>query len=149
MPSIMRQMNVISRCATAYKTEHAQIEEISGCHHVFFYPICNQPGISQDALVKHTRLNKSTVTRSLSYLEEHGFITRAQDTADKRSLLVYPTEKMLGAFPRVRELAKEWNGALAEGISDGEMEIFMSVLGRMYERSVELAFGGSAEEGAK
>ena len=52
MPSIMRRMNVISRCATAYKTENGDIESISGCHHAFFFPICAHPGLSQDALVK-------------------------------------------------------------------------------------------------
>ena len=145
----MRQMNVISRCASAYKTEHGRFDEISGCHHVFFYPICKTPGLSQDALVKHTRLNKSTVTRALAYLEEHGFVVRRQDEEDKRSMLVYPTEKMLDAFPKVKELAADWNGMLAEGISDHELEVFRSVLAKMHDKAVMLAFGDDTEANEK
>ena len=141
MPSIMRRINVISRCATAYKTAKGTVEGISGCHHVFFFPICATPGISQDALVKHTRLNKSTVTRSLAYLEEHGFITREQDPDDKRSLRVFPTERMLAVFPEIRSLAKEWNTALTESISEDELAVFNSVLERLQARAVSLAFG--------
>ena len=145
MPSIMRRMNVISRCATAYKTENGDIESISGCHHAFFFPICAHPGLSQDALVKHTRLNKSTVTRSLAYLEEHGFIKREQDPSDKRSLLVFPTDKMLSVFPDIRRLAKAWNSALTEGIAEEELSIFESVLEKLQSRAEALAFGEENE----
>ena len=146
MPSVLRHMNVISRCAAAYKNERCQISDIAECHHVFFFRICNQPGLSQDALVKHTRLNKSTVTRTLAYLEERGFIKRVQDEQDKRSQRVYPTEKMLSAFPKIRALAREWNDALTDGISDEEMKIFEAVLGKMEERAVILAFGKHEED---
>ena len=139
-------MNVISRCAAAYKTEHGTVEDIAECHHVFFFRICADPGLSQDALVKHTRLNKSTVTRSLAYLEERGYIRREQDEEDKRSLLVYPTDKMLAALPEVRKLAREWNAALTEGIDDEELRIFESVLDKMERRAIEIAFERQTEE---
>lgn len=146
MPSILRNINVISRSATAYKTKNGNVEGISGAHHVFFFQICQHPGLSQDAIVKHTRLNKSTVTRALAYLEELSFITRAQDPTDKRSLLVYPTEKMLEEFPKIQRLAREWNAALIENIDEEELRIFESVLARMERRAVALAFGNGTED---
>jgi DNA-binding MarR family transcriptional regulator len=147
MPSILRNINVISRSATAYKTKSGTIEGISGAQHVFFFQICKHPGLSQDAIVKHTRLNKSTVTRTLAYLEEAGFVKRIQDPNDKRSLLVYPTEKMLEAFPEIRRIAREWNSALIEDIDEEELRIFESVLEKMERRAVELAFGDGSEDG--
>ena len=146
MPSILRQMNVISRCAAAYKTEKSTIDGISGAHHVFFFRICKEPGLSQDALVKHTRLNKSTVTRTLAYLEERGFVKRVQDEADKRSLLVYPTDRMLEVFPEVQRLAREWNSSLVEDIEADDLRVFESVLKKMEKRAISLAFGEGSEE---
>ncbi len=143
MPTIMRQMNVIARCAVTYKSERSESDELCGSHHAFVHTICRHPGISQDAIAKHTYLNKSTVTRTLAYLEEHGFVKRIQDPEDKRSMLVYPTEKLNNIYPSVRALAKEWNDALAEGIPEEELEIFNSVLSRMHERAIKLTYSNS------
>ncbi len=138
MPTIMRQMNVIARCAASYKTEKLGIDGLCGHHHTFVHTICKNPGISQEAIAKHTFLNKSTVTRTLAHLEEHGFIIRKTDPNDKRAVCVFPTEQLIKIYPEVKELAKEWNMALTENIPENELEIFNSVLSRMYDRAVKL-----------
>jgi DNA-binding MarR family transcriptional regulator len=74
-------------------------------------------------------------------------VKRIQDPNDKRSLLVYPTEKMLEAFPEIRRIAREWNSALIEDIDEEELRIFESVLEKMERRAVELAFGNGSEDG--
>ncbi len=146
MPTIMRSMNVISRCSNIYKTDKLRLDDIGGCHHAFIFTICRNPGMSQDMIAKEICLNKSTVTRTLGYLEERGYITREHDEKDKRSLLVYPTDKMLAILPSVRAIAAEWNEALADGIPEDELEIFRSVLVTMQKRAMELAVSDTDNE---
>ena len=141
MPSLMRRINVISRCAMNYKSERLS-GELSGCHHPFVTYISRNPGSSQDDIARFICLNKSTVARTLSYLEEHGFVKREADESDKRVLRVYPTEKMLLALPEVISLAKEWNGIISEGLSEEEMAVFNSLLERIEARAREAALGG-------
>ncbi len=137
----MRRINVIARCSVNYKSEKLS-GEISGCHHPFVLCISKNPGMSQDAISRQLCLNKSTVARSLCYLEEHGFVSREADCEDKRVLRVYPTEKMLQVLLPVRELAAEWNALISEGISEEEMRIFNSVLDRIEERARKIGMGG-------
>ena len=141
MPSLTRRINVISRCAVNYKSERLS-GELSGCHHGFVMCISRNPGMSQDAISKTLCLNKSTVARTLSYLEEHGYVKREADTADKRILRVYPTEKMLGVFPEFKALSAEWNSIISEGIDEEEFKIFSEVLEKIEARAREAWIGG-------
>ncbi len=141
MPTVMRRINVISRCSTIYKSERLE-GELLGCHHPFVFCISKNPGMSQDEIARHICLNKSTVTRALAYLEEHGFVRREPDASDKRMLRVYPTEKMRDALPRVKEISGEWNRLISSGISEDDMEVFGRVLEKMEEQAKLAAMGG-------
>ena len=88
MPKIMKSMNAISRCQAQFRTERAVSDELGACHWVFIFAVSRCPGLTQEELASELCLNKSTVTRALTYLEEHGFVIRQGDKADKRVLLI-------------------------------------------------------------
>ncbi len=128
MPSIMRSINIIGRCAAAYRADHLLGHELTACHHAYVLSICTHPGISQEALARHICINKSNVTRTLAFLEEKGYVLRRQSENDKRMILVYPTEKMQEVFPLVKRIAGDWNAYLAADLSEEEREGFMRTL---------------------
>ena len=134
MATIMRKMNMISRCEALYRTAQKSVD-LPGLYHSYVLAICHQPGKSQDFLAKHLCINKSSVARHLSFLEQEGYITRQTCVDDKRELLVFPTEKMLAVHPLVVSITKEWNTRLAEGITEEELLIFHTVLDKMMEKS--------------
>ena len=131
MPKIMKSLNIISRCQAIYRSEKLKADGICAGHHAFILSISKNPGHSQEDLSREICLNKSTVARTLNHLESFGYISRNPNPDDKRQFLVYPTEKMLEILPEVREISKEWNDCISEGISEEELEIFHSVLSRM------------------
>lgn len=134
MATIMRKMNIISRCEALYRSEQKSVN-LPGLYHSYVLAICHQLGKSQDFLAKHLCMNKSSVARHLSFLEQEGYITRQICSDDKRELLVFPTEKMLAIYPEVVSITKEWNARLAEGITEEELLIFYAVLDKMMEKS--------------
>lgn len=140
MASIMRRMNIISRCESIYRTQQLE-EEMPGIFHSYILAICSKPGMSQDKLAKYLCLNKSNVTRHLTKLEQKGYIERKVSTEDKRELLVYPTQKMLDLRPEVIRITKEWNALVAEGVSDEELEVFHRVLDKMVDKSRVIVYG--------
>ena len=134
MPKIMKDMNIISRCQLSYRSEMIK-DGILGCHHSFVLAICRLPGMSQDEIARELCINKSTVARALTQLENDGYVRREQKLEDKRSVLVYPTDKMMEILPTVREITDKWNEMISEGISEKELEIFVSVLGKMSDKA--------------
>ena len=135
MPAVMKGINAISRCQALFRADHAPCENIAASHWAFVFTICRSPGMTQEEIAGDLCINKSTVTRTLSYLEEHGFVNRVSDKNDRRALRVYPTDKMLEIFPKLRASAREWNALIAEDVSEEEIEFFMTVLDKMQSRA--------------
>ena len=139
MPTIMRQINIISRCAGLYRTDKLRGAELGACHHSYVLAICRHPGISQEELARHIYVNKSNVTRHLSYLEEHGYVERRQSETDRRVTLVYPTDKMREIHPEVKRITDEWNAYLTMGLSEEELTSFRSILERVSSQAKKYA----------
>lgn len=138
MISILASMSAIARRGSAYKTARLNCEEIGNGHHPFVFVISNHPGQSQEWISEKLSLNKSTVARTLTYLEAKEYITRVPDTVDRRVLLVYPTDKLLSLLPKEREISDEWNEIISDGISQEEMNVFQAVLEKMSIKSKEI-----------
>ena len=141
MPLFMKWMNNISRSQAVFRHSKVSASDLHPAHYAFVIGISKHPGRSQEELARELCLNKSTVARALTVLEERGYVTRESLPSDKRQLAVHPTEKMLDVLPEIRRASREWTDLLSEGISEDELEIFGSVLERMEKRAREIIGG--------
>ena len=139
MPSLMRYINVISRCGAVWRGDKLTGTDIGASHTSYIMTVCRNPGISQDKLAKRIYINKSNVTRNLAYLESCGYVERRQKDTDKRVTEVYPTEKAMEILPTVQNMLREWNNYLTEDFSEEEMEMFMSMLSRLAGKAADYA----------
>ena len=145
MGTIMRKMNVISRCEAIYRTQQLG-EELPGIYHSYILVICKKPGMTQDWLARYLCVNKSSVTRHLAHLAKNGDIERQVCRADRRELLGYPTRRMLDIHPEVVRITKQWNALVSAGITEEEMELFHDILQRLLDKSQEIVYGGESGE---
>ena len=118
-----------------YRAEQLKGTDLGPIHHSYILAVCNNPGISQDALAKHICINRSNVTRQLTYLEEKGYVERKVSENDRRVLLVYPTKKSEDSLPRIREMLRKWNDYITADLSEEELEQLTEMLGRIAERA--------------
>ena len=146
MAKFMKMLNDISRSQTLYRKREIAAEDLQGAHFAFVLAICREPGRSQDELARELVVNKSTAARSLSYLEDKGYVQRIPLESDKRQFSVYPTERMLSVLPEIRKVNAKWMELISEGISEEELSLFNSVLERMHIRAKEIALGGESEK---
>ncbi len=147
MPKIMKSLNNISRSQALFRTEsllRQGITDVSSCHYTLLLSICREPGRSQEEIAHDICLNKSTVARAITQLEDHGYVSRSPKAEDKRCLLVYPTDKTLTLLPVLRSIGTEWNEYIVDGILDEELEVFHSVLLRMEKNAKQANAQGGA-----
>lgn len=143
MPNIMKTVNNISRCQAIYRNDRLAEDGafgLSPCQHTFVLAICRAPGRTQEELSKDICLNKSTVARTLTQLEERGFVRREQGERDKRCLLIYPTEKMLSIHSAVKLIAGDFTELVLNGVGEEERRVFEGVLAKM-EANAKAAAG--------
>ncbi len=144
MPPLTRQINVAYRCGMMYRDRQLADLGLNGCQSQYLLPLFRTPGISQEALAEHLCVHKSSVTRQLSALEAQGFIRRETDPNDRRSLLVYPTEKALAIKDRFFQMLGEWRQYLLQDFTDEEQETLNLLMERVASRAIAYAKGDDA-----
>ena len=111
-----------------YRAEQLKGTDLGPIHHSYILTVCNNPGISQDGLAKSICINRSNVTRQLTYLEEKGYVERKVSENDRRVLLVYPTQKAIDSLPEIRKMLRTWNEYLTEGFPSRNLSFFRPCL---------------------
>ena len=139
MPSFMREINIVSRCGSIFRSEKLKSYGLGDNNHSYILILCRNPGISQDALARRLFINKSNVTRTLAQLEQTGFVTRRVSEKDRRVTLVYPTDKAYEVLPTVREVLREWREYLTEGFTEEEKKLLLDLTHRLAVRAAEYA----------
>lgn len=139
MPSFMRYINVVGRCAAIFRADRLKETDLAETQHSYILCVCRDPGISQDALARKLFLNKSNVTRTLSQLEASGYVRREQSAEDKRVTLVYPTEKAEKMLPVIRGFLREWRSYLTQDLSEEELTRLEEILPKLAKRAAAYA----------
>ena len=137
MATIMRKMNIISRCEANYRTEKSTVG-LAGIYHSYVLAICKNPGLPQEKLVQYLCINKSNVTRHLAHLELEGYVERRTSDSDKRETLVFPTQRMYDILSEVKAITLDWNSRLAEGIDAEDLKLFHEILDKMLDKAIEI-----------
>lgn len=65
--------------------------------------VCDFGTLTQDEITKRLGLDKSVVAKTVTKLEELGFLQRATNPRDKRTYDIQPTEKAWQVYPGVKE----------------------------------------------
>ena len=100
-------------------------------HHSVLITLYKEQGISQEKLSRKLNVDKATVTRSIKKLLEDGFVERRLDKDDKRSYLLYVTEKGEEIRPDIEAMFREWNDIVLEGFSDEEVDQVVGYMKRI------------------
>lgn len=139
MPVIMRNMAVISRCASQYRSQRLAPLGLKGNHAHYILLVCREPGLTQDQIAQRLYIDKSNVARQMAVLEEQGFIRRESCPGDKRVLQIYPTSRAKESLPQIRQTMQDWEQLVTQDLSDAEREQLADVLIKIRARATAWA----------
>lgn len=142
MHPFMRQISVTYRCAMRYRERELDDTGLAGSQTPYLMALYRHEGLTQEELARYLNVNKSNVARQLASLEEKGYIRREPDPQDRRSLLVYPTEKANALQDRMRHVLRDWSAYLTDDFTDEERETLSRLMGRVAERAEAYVKGG-------
>lgn len=143
MHPFMRQISVTYRCAMRYRERELEDTGLAGCQTPYLLALYRHEGLTQEELARYLNVNKSSVARQLAALEEKGYIRREADPADRRSLLVYPTEKANELQDRMRRVLRDWSDYLTADFTAEERETLSRLMSRVTERAESYVKGGA------
>jgi DNA-binding MarR family transcriptional regulator len=103
----------------------------------FLIHLSHKEGITQDDLAVHLHIDKGTVARALKKLEDKGFIYREINPQNRRSYLLFLTEKGRQIVPHIRSIDKEWEDSICSNFQDNECDRLFNVLQTLAMKSLE------------
>lgn len=145
MSAFMKHIGQLWRCANLYRTEKYESIGLGVYQDTYVTQVCKAPGISQEKLAGIICVHKSNVARQLASLEEKGFVERKADAADRRNLLVYPTQKAFDALETIRKVRADWNELLFSGMEEKEIQAFAKSAESLAARAREIVGKGGRE----
>lgn len=131
----MKKIHIIARCSTLYRDRQLEGSGLTGYQAPYLPEIERNPGLTQEELAQKLHVNRSSVTRQLSLLEEEGFITRQRSEADRRTIQVFPTAKLTGILPRIRSIFGDFRTAATASLTAAEVETLSKLLDKVADNA--------------
>jgi len=98
---ILREVGALSRVIHAIvELEFKSLGLLKG-QFLYLSRICENPGINQIQLSNLLKVDKTNTTKVLNKLESENFIYKTKNEKDKRSYLLYPTNKALEVYESI------------------------------------------------
>ena len=97
----------------------------------FILYVGKHPDCSPKALAQGLRMDFGHVARSLTKLEQGGFIRQEQNPRDKRAHLLRLTDRGQAAFALSHDLFDEWDSRVLEQMERPEREQLLELLGQL------------------
>lgn len=89
---------------------------------------CDFKCLTQDEITKRLGLDKSVIAKTVTKLEESGFLVRTTNPKDKRTYDIQPTEKSWEVYPFVREQIDVCFQRITQQMSDQQRTEFRALL---------------------
>ena len=90
--------------------------------------VCDFQTLTQDEITKRLGLDKSVIAKTVTKLEETGFLIRSTNARDKRTYDISPTQKAWEVYPFVKEQIDESFQRMTQQMTDKEREEFKRLL---------------------
>ncbi|WP_406688094.1 MarR family winged helix-turn-helix transcriptional regulator [Rossellomorea vietnamensis] len=94
--------------------------------------LAEKDGISQKQLAMRSEKDQPTLTRILDILERKKLIYKEKNSEDRRSFLIFITEKGVTAKDELSPFIENlYEDTILKGISEEELEVYKSVLSQI------------------
>lgn len=133
----MRFVNLIDgihKSIQKIRVDNAATFGIKSVHIFWVYELLAHPeGLSATELAANSNIDRSLISREISALEANGFI-KIEKQSGKRNYnsKLTLTEMGVEAANRIKQLAMKFQEIIGKNVPENELEIFYSVLAKLY-----------------
>ena len=99
--------------------------------------VCDFRSLTQDEITKRLGLDKSVIAKTVTKLEEIGFLLRTTNPRDKRTYNIQPTQQAWAAYPSVRKEIDVCFQRMTREMSDDQRQAFRQLLLTAAKATVE------------
>ncbi|WP_028972798.1 MarR family winged helix-turn-helix transcriptional regulator [Spirochaeta cellobiosiphila] len=98
---------------------------------IILLAVFDNQGATQDDLVHYLKMDKGAISTGIKKLISQGWLYKKDDLHDKRSHLLYLTNKSETRIAYWEECLQEWSDILMSGIEDQNKDVLLEGLDKM------------------
>ena len=123
-----RLFSMIYRKSQVFYARELKAHGISSGQFMYILCICENPGLTQEALGRELQFDKGSVANTVAQLLREGFITRRVSPEDRRAYNLFPTDKAAAVYPAILAVQEKWHRSLTRELTDVEQDILDRLL---------------------
>lgn len=126
--SPFKSISILYRKSHIWLNSGCARADLTAAQAVVIMILCDFEALTQDEITKRLSLDKSVIAKTVTKLEEGGFLLRGPNPRDKRTYLIRPTEKAWQVYPAIKEEVEGCFARMTQRMSDAEREEFRRLL---------------------
>lgn len=130
-----RKITKIAREAEKLVLVSLRVEGVGTAEIDLIHALRHNPGCTQAKLAEILHTDKAAIARRTKNLEAKGYLIRKDAPNDRRSQLLYPTEKAEEMKSSKEEIESSFYEYLTSTLSESEAETFAELLDKLYNAS--------------
>ena len=123
-----RYISILYRHGQRYLSSRLEGSDIDVGQLPILAGICNAPGQTQEQLSCFLAIDKGFVARTVTTLEERGYVRRVPDQNDRRANLIYPTSEGISLRESMRQVLIDWQNRMTDGMTPEQISAFGELL---------------------
>ena len=135
MDNTKRKITKIAREAEKLVLVSLREEGVGTAEIDLVHALRHNPGCTQAKLAEILHADKAAIARRTKNLEAKGYLIRTDAPNDRRSQLLYPTEKAEEMKSSKEEIESSFYEYLTSTLSESEAETFAELLDKLYNAS--------------
>ena len=128
MDSPFKSISILYRKSHIWLNNGCTQYDLTAAQAVVILIVCDFEMLTQDEITKRLSLDKSVIAKTVTKLEETGFIVRTTNAKDKRTYDIRPTEKAWKVYPFVKEEIDVCFQRMTQQMTDAERAEFQRLL---------------------
>lgn len=129
--------SILYRCNQKHYDKLLSKYEIGYTQLILLTQIYENEGVSMNELAIRGVFDKGTITKSIQRLEQLSYVRIENSEVDKRSKLLYTTDKTQEIMPKLYQMRSEWGSHLCTDIDSDELDTYNKVQAKLIEKARE------------
>lgn len=129
--------SILYRCNQKYFDKLLSEYDLGYTHMLLLTEIYENEGISMNELALRGVFDKGTITKSIQRLEQLGYVAIKNSEEDKRSKLLYTSEKAQDIMLMLYKFRSEWNSYLSTDLNSDELETYIKIQAKIIAKARE------------
>ena len=128
MDSPFKSISILYRKSHIWLNNGCAQYHLTAAQALIILILCDFDGLTQDDITKRLSLDKSVIAKTVTKLEELGFLVRTTNAKDKRTYYIQPTEKAWKVYPFIQEEIDRCFQKMTRSMTEKERQEFQRLL---------------------